>query len=263
MAATRNNYFCYYDDNKFEYRDYWHGRKYENDSEIIALKRFFSKIDKSVKLSKLSLLDIGAGFGRLASFYLPKVKSAVLLEPSKKLSKQARENLKKYNNFNLISDSIEQKSFLKGRFDIVLMIRVVHHLESPKEAFRKINSLLVPGGYLILEYPNKIHFKNLFLCFFGRCSSLLALERIDRRSAEEIKSHSIPFYNYHPFWIGRELKKNCFELIEKRSVSNLRSSLLKKIIPYFFLIQVEKLAQKTLSVLWFGPSVFVLARKTK
>lgn len=106
MAATRNNYFCYYDDSKFEYRDYWHGRKYENDSEIIALKRFFSKIDKSVKLSKLSLLDIGAGFGRLASFYLPKVKSAVLLEPSKKLSKQARENLKKYNNFNLISDSI-------------------------------------------------------------------------------------------------------------------------------------------------------------
>ncbi len=262
MAATGGSRSHYYDDSRFEYREYWHGRKYENESEIIALESFFSKIDKSTRLSKLSLLDIGAGFGRLATFYLPKIKKAVLLEPSKKLSSQARENLKEYGNFNLISGLIEKTSFLNKRFDIVLMIRVVHHLESPEAVFSKINGLLKPRGYLILEFANKIHFKNVIYNLFSGHDADLGLEKIDHRSLK-IKARSIPFYNYHPVWIKRKLEENGFEFVEKRSVSNLRCSFLKRLIPYFLLIMAEKLAQKTLSRFCFGPSVFVLARKTK
>ena len=90
----------------------------------------------------------------------------------------------------------------------------------------------------------------------------LGLEKIDHRSLK-IKARSIPFYNYHPVWIKRKLEENGFEFVEKRSVSNLRNPLLKKIIPYFLLILIERLAQKILSRYYFGPSVFVLARRTK
>lgn len=81
------------------------------------------------------------------------------------------------------------------------------------------------------------------------------------RSEKSKLAKTLPFLNHHPRVIKEALKKYGFEIIEKRSVSNIRSPYTKKHIPISVLLWVEKILQIPLSYLNFGPSIFVLARK--
>ena len=57
----------------FDYPSYWEGREYEHNSELIALRRLISLIPKID-----TLLEIGAGFGRLTPEYLYRAKRIIL-----------------------------------------------------------------------------------------------------------------------------------------------------------------------------------------
>lgn len=261
MAVIGIDRYQYYDDVSFDYRSFWLGREYESKSETIVLKDFFAEISRYRDVSKLSLLDIGAGFGRLARFYLPKVKEATLLEPSSKLFNQARKNLGDFDNFSLKIGSIEKNNLAREKFDIVLLVRVAHHLVSLEKAFLKIEELTKPGGFLVLEFANKVHFKNVVSSILGKNKFSLSTKKIDRRSRKKKEARSIPVYNYHPSWIKKELQKAGFSIVKERSVSNLRSPAFKKTLPLFLLIFLETITQKLFSSMEFGPSVFILARK--
>src|SRR5260370_33799811 len=50
----------YYDDPAFKYADWWLGRKYEHDAEVMAIRRLLH----GRRLA--SAVDIGGGFGRLS-----------------------------------------------------------------------------------------------------------------------------------------------------------------------------------------------------
>lgn len=252
---------CPYDDHHFDYEDYWCGREYENEAEKIALKRLLSLIEPE-RLEKGRVLDVGAGFGRLAPIYLSLVKEGILLEPARKLAKLAEEKLKKRQdrkNFKVVQATIEEVKF-PFLFDLIIMIRVIHHLFSPERVIKKIASLLSPGGYFILEFANKKHFKSFFnLLFQGRIGDYFSNQRINLSSRQNEKT--IPFYNYSPAAIEKMLKKNNLVIQEKLSVSNFRSPLVKKIVPLSLLLEGEKLVQRPLAGINFGPSIFLLARK--
>ena len=66
---------------------------------------------------------------------------------------------------------------------------------------------------------------------------------IDIRSKKHIKKKTLPFINYHPDQILEKLKQYNFEIIEIRSVSNIRSTLLKRLFPVHTLIDLEKILQ--------------------
>lgn len=55
-----------YDDPAYDYQEYWHQREYENQADKNALRRLFQLIP-----AKETIVDIGAGFGRLAPVYAP------------------------------------------------------------------------------------------------------------------------------------------------------------------------------------------------
>jgi len=86
----------------FDYPSYWIGREYEHRSEVIALKAFLSKI-KRIK----TILEIGAGFGRLAPIYSYRAKRVILSDPSSKTLKVARNAFKDKKNFRFIHSSLE------------------------------------------------------------------------------------------------------------------------------------------------------------
>ncbi len=142
------------------------------------------------------------------------------------------------------------------------MVRVLHHIEDIDQTFKIISNLLAKRGYFILEFPNKTHIKaNIRKILKGDLTYPLNIFPIDIRSQKSIKKGTLPFINYHPDQILEKLKDQNFEIIEVRSVSNIRSSFIKRLFPINALIDAESILQLPLAKVKFGPSFFVLARK--
>jgi len=248
---------AFYD--RCDYRSYWHHRDYENQAETIAIKSFLKLIPHP---QEKILVDIGAGFGRHAPTYQPLFKKAILIDPSQKLLQQAKKLLINLPHLTLKQGKAEKIPLKNASCDVALLIRVIHHLPQVNPAFKEVNRILKPGGFFLLEYANKIHLKaRIKAALRGDFRFSKRKKAIDRRSAGNRDSESIAFLNYHPQVIARELKKNGFEIISKRSVSNFRSPLLKKIVPLKILLWGEKITQTAFAPFNFGPSIFILAKK--
>jgi hypothetical protein len=142
------------------------------------------------------------------------------------------------------------------------MIRVMHHLKDPKEAFKAIDHLLAPNGYVIVEFANKLHGKKILKNFLkGNFTFPLEIFPTDIRSKKNKKKGTLPFLNFHPDTIIEEMEKLSFKIKSTRSVSNIRSSFFKTNLPIDLLLQIERNIQVPLSKLNFGPSIFILAQK--
>jgi len=240
----------------YDYPGYWKKREYEHLSEEIAVKDFLERIDQIG-----TFLEIGTGYGRLAPSYIFRSKKVILTDPSSKLLAIARTNLKQ-KNVEFIHSSIENlPSKLRPKsIDVTLLVRVLHHIEKPADAFTIISRLLKDKGYLILEFPNKGHFKAIIKEFLK--GNLTFPHDISPKDLTvKRRKKFLPFMNFHPDKITHTLKEAGFEVLQQRSVSNIRSTLLKKILPLSTLILLEKFAQSNLGKLNFGPSIFLLARK--
>jgi len=251
-----NKTLDYYDDPAFNYRQFWANRQYEDQSERIALKRLLSLI-KSKKAK--NLIDIGAGFGRLVSVYAPLFQTCLLIEPSEKLLAEAKKSNRKYQNLSFKESYVEKLPVEKESFEVALMIRVAHHLQDLEAMITEVKRILKPNGYFILEFANKMHFKN-------RLEALLKFNFNFFRShlPENLKTKrkTAPFFNYHPNQIKTLLLGNDFQIIKSISVSNFRHSWLKKLMPLKSLLGLENLRQ-IISLhqnLYLGPSIFVLAK---
>jgi ubiquinone/menaquinone biosynthesis C-methylase UbiE len=242
----------------YNYPSYWKGREYEHKAEEIALGDLLNKINNIDRV-----LDIGAGYGRLVPTYLHRAKRIYLTDPSSKLLKLARDAYKE-KKIKFIHSKLETlKGKVKGKsIDLVIFIRVLHHIKDPQKAFKTINKFLEDGGYLILEFPNKRHLKALTSEFIkGNFTFMLDIFSKDIRSPKSIRKKTLPFKNYHPDKIKLWLSNSGFEIIEVLSVSNIRSPFIKGLFPAEVLLSIERLSQQILGKISFGPSIFILARK--
>lgn len=253
-VKTKMNAF--YDDPQFDYQKYWQGREYENEVEKSTLKKILLSIRP-----KDSLLDIGGGFGRLVPIYAPIFKKCVLVDPSEKLLSYSKKLKKNYPNFEVKKGIVENLPFKNDSFQVAICIRVFHHLKNPQKAIKEIKRVLKPKGFLILEFANKIRFKNILKAIFS-----LDFNFFFNHLPLNISSNkNIPFVSYHPNQIKTLLLANGFEIKKIISVSNFRLPLIKKIVPLKVLLKLEEIFSFLSSFLpflsFFGPSVFILAQK--
>jgi ubiquinone/menaquinone biosynthesis C-methylase UbiE len=243
----------------YDYPAYWVNRQYEHKCEEIAINHFLAKCE-SIK----NVLDIGCGYGRLSKTYLHRAKKIYLSDPSSKLLSLARKNLKRYKKTTFVHSTLEnlKNQIPNLKFDLVLFVRVMHHIEDPQTALKKIDRFINHKGYLILEIPNKRHIKALICQFLkGNFTYSLDIFPKDIRCTKNIRNKSIPFINYHPDIIQKNIKDLGYKIIEVRSVSNFRLRHLKRIFPTETLLKIEKKLQAPLGRLFFGPSIFILAQK--
>jgi ubiquinone/menaquinone biosynthesis C-methylase UbiE len=243
----------------FDYPSYWIGREYEHKAEVLAITAFLNKIKKIE-----TILEIGTGFGRLTSIYQIRGKKIILSDPSARLLSIAKKefNQKKYSFIQSSLNNLPKK-IKKGSIDLIILVRVLHHMDKVDEAIQIVSDLLKDGGYLILEYPNKLNLKATLLELIkGNLTVFLDIFPKDRRSKKSIKNKALPFFNYHPEIINKILKDKDFEILEIRSVSNIRSRHFKRILPLELLLFLEKYFQTFLSKIYFGPSIFILAKKS-
>jgi len=245
----------------YDYPTYWQGREYEHTSETAALKSFLGRIPQAKKI-----VEIGAGYGRLLQTYIYRGKKVILSDPSAKLLSIAREEFRdcQTNKIEFVQSSVERlnKKIKSGTCDLVIMVRVIHHIEEVDNCFKTINKLLKKRGYFILEFANKSHAKATFKEFLkGNLTFPLEIFPKDIRCAKNVRKNTLPFINYHPDDIYKRLKETGFEILEKRSVSNFRNSFLKRFLPIDFLITIDRVIQVPLALINFGPSIFILAKK--
>lgn len=243
----------------YDYPLYWKGREYEHKSEFLAIRKLISKISEIGKV-----IEIGAGFGRLLPSYHFRAKKVVLTDPSAKLLSKASKKYSRFKNVETVQLKLQNLDDRREfrNFDLCIMVRVLHHIEDIDEAFKIIYKLLTQKGYFILEFPNKSHLKaSIRHILRGDLTFPINIFPIDIRSKKSIRKGTLPFINYHPYQIIEKLKEYNFEIIEVRSVSNIRSTFLKRLFPINTLIDIEKILQVPLAKVNFGPSFFVLARK--
>jgi ubiquinone/menaquinone biosynthesis C-methylase UbiE len=238
-----------YDDPRYNYQDYWAGREYEHAAEEIAINRLLRK--QRFKHA----VDVGGGYGRLSKLLTNFADKVTLAEPSQQQLDIAKIYLKDTPSIERKLLQAAELKMPKGSVDLVLVVRVLHHLPDPMTEFKEIARVLKPGGTFILEFANDAHFLNR-IRYAARGKGVPKVP-VDIRSKASKKADEIAFVNHHPKTIIKMLQKAGFEVETVLSGSNLRSPRVKKVLGRRPLIALEKVLQPLLAPIYFGPSVWL------
>lgn len=237
----------FYDDREFSYLDYWKNRNYEHQSEVLAIKKFLG-----TSIFEFAA-DIGGGFGRLTQLLAKHAKKTFLIEPSHKQRVLAKSYLKGLPGITIGAGTTDQTKLADQSMDLIMMIRVMHHLPDTGSTFVELDRIIRPGGLLILEFANSLNLKARIVSWLTG-KAILPIP-LDRRRQANVRRKSIPFVNHHPISVIKVLKNHGFEIMQILSVSNFRGMPIKP-------LGLEKMLQTVLGRLFFGPSIFILAKKT-
>jgi ubiquinone/menaquinone biosynthesis C-methylase UbiE len=242
-----------YDDPKHNYRQYWNGRDYEHRAEELAIK----KLLKGKHFNHA--VDVGGGYGRLCIFLENYADKVTLAEPSQQQLDIAKDFLKDHQEVETKQLAADQLKYNDGSIDLITMVRVMHHLPDPSSELDEISRILSPDGYAIIEVANYKHMLN-------RVKHLAKNQRfpvkpVDIRSKENQRKDEIPFVNHNPSTILRQLQHAGLKVEATLSVSNLRSTKLKKVLPLSLMLNLESGLQRPLASVYFGPSIFFLVKK--
>ncbi len=223
--------------------DFWErqGREYEDAAERMALARLLPPRGRR-------LLDVGAGFGRLAAMYAA-YDQVILLDYSRSQLEYARQRLGDAR-FIYVAADIYRLPLADCAADTIVMVRVLHHLTDVPLALSHLARVTRPQGTLVLEFANKRHLKNILRHFLGR-----GVNPFDPQPYEFAKLH----YDFHPDWVTQQLRAAGFMPQERLSISLFRQRALKRIFPTAWLVILDSLWQPVAAPLALGPSVFVRA----
>lgn len=198
-----------------------------------------------------TLIEIGAGFGRLANEYKGYDK-VVLFDYSRSLLREAQAHLGDDHRYLYVAGNFYQLPFVSGLFDTIVQVRSLHHASDPETLFQQVSRVARPKGHYILEYANKRNLKAILR---------YALMR-QKWSPFELEPYEfLPVhFDFHPKWIDKQLKAYGFQNQASIPVSFFRIALLKRSIPLPWLVGLDGLMQHLGRLGLFSPSVFTCNR---
>lgn len=233
---------CDYEGSNYRAR-FWEGqgRNYEDQVERIALRRLLSPGGKT-------LIDIGAGFGRLADEYAT-YDRVVLFDYSRSLLSEARAGLGDDPRFIYVAGDWYRMPFVAGLFETMVQVRTIHHAADVPALFHQLARIAHPAGSYVLEFASKLHLKSILR--YG----------LRRQSWSPFSPEPVEFvdlnFDFHPKWMRSQLETAGFSPLRILTVSHYRSSLLKRLIPTRILVALDSIAQLTGGGWQLTPSVFV------
>lgn len=259
MTSKKNDPpdIAFYDKYGYDYSKYWKTRTYEHEAEKLALESIFKK------LSGNWFIDIGGSYGRHIPIYHQKFHNCILLDYSINALKQARTYLKKQGikNIYLIAANAYNLPLRENSIHTAMMIRVLHHLETPDLFFREVKRVTYYKGSLVLEYPNKRHLLNLIRkTARGGLKKLLSAEPMPvpfENPEGTTKTEKGIMFNFHPRYITKNLVSHEILPITTTSLSFLRSRALKHFLNLSILLKIEHFLQKTMSWTRLTPSIII------
>jgi SAM-dependent methyltransferase len=246
---SRPRAICNYEGTSYR-ASFWdgHGREYEDLAERIALRRLLPPYGHR-------LLEVGAGFGRLADLY-GGYQQVVLLDYARSGLLEARGRLEPSQGTNgrfiYVAADLYHLPLAPETCNTVVTVRVLHHLVDVPAALRSLAAVTRPGGAYVLEYANKRNLKAV-------ARYLLRRQQWSPFAAEPYEFTELNF-NFHPRWMARQLADAGFTVEEFLAVSHFRSPLLKRFIPAPTLATLDGHLQRVGAAWKLTPSVFARAR---
>lgn len=228
--------------------EFWRGREYEDRVDRIALEALLPP-------RGTRLLEVGAGFGRLADLYRG-YEQVVLLDYARSMLQEARERLGDDPRFVLVAADLYDLPFADSAFDTALTVRVLHHVADLPRAFAQMARVVRPQGVYLTDFANKRHLKAIVKYYVRRdgTASPFTLDPY-----EFVKLN----FDYHPRYIRQNLERAQFHVAAQRGVSIFRVGLLKRTLPTSLLAALDGLLQAPISNLQITPSLFVRAESAK
>lgn len=123
------------------------GRAWGKVSSFLVQKKI-NLIERYIK-TPCKLLDIGCGDGGFLRQLDPHSFDAFGLEPVEEAVERAKQAGLQVFKGNILKDALPPESY-----DVVTLWHVFEHIKEPKEALRRIHTLLKPGGILVMAMPN-------------------------------------------------------------------------------------------------------------
>lgn len=238
---------CDYEGSRYR-TEFWEGqgREYEDAVERIALQHLLPPVGKR-------LIDVGAGFGRLADLYRG-YEQVILLDYSRSLLREARERLGD-ERYIYVAANLYELPLADASVDTVVTVRVLHHVQDLGAAFQQFARVLRPGGIYTLEFANKRHLKAILRYWTGR----------QTESPFTIRPYEFAElnFNFHPEYVSNYLRSAGFVVEERRAVSSFRMATLKQRFSPRLLAFADALLQRPTAPLALAPSIFLRARVEK
>jgi SAM-dependent methyltransferase len=238
---------CDYEGSDYRTR-FWEegGRDYEDQAERVALRRFLPPTGDT-------LLDVGAGFGRLADEY-GGYRRVVLFDYSRSLLREAQAHLGDDPRFLFVAGNWYSLPFVDGLFETLVQVRTLHHAADAPSLFRELGRASRPEATYVLEFASKRNLKAM-LRYAARRQSW---SPYDPEPVEFVDLN----YDFHPDWIGEQLSAAGFAPGPRLTVSHFRFAPIKRLVPTGLLVSLDSLAQRTGDWWQLTPSVFVRSRYT-
>lgn len=156
----------------------------------------FPLLEKNLKQSD-STIELGCGSGLISFFVIPKVKKFTGVDISPQMISQCKKKLEQLPqkdantaNFLIIDAQNSLRELNLGTFDKILIINVLHVVDSPAKLIREAKSLLSPGGTLLIGdfcHAEPINKKYRRMSnFMGLASKLKLMDKLTRFSFEDL-----------------------------------------------------------------------------
>ncbi len=236
--------------------EFWRGREYEDAVERIALNALLPPTGNR-------LVEIGAGFGRLADLYRG-YEQVILLDYARSMLKDAREGLGNDPRLIFVAADLYNLPFADNALDTALTLRVLHHVADIPNAFVEIARAVRPHGTYLTDFANKRHLKALVKYHLGlsRAQSRERANGMDPYSLEPYEFMKLNF-DYHPKYIQENLARVGFEIRNERAVSTFRIGGLKRVVPTALLVSMDGALQQITTPLKIAPSIFYKTEAVK
>ena len=239
---------CDYEGSDYRTR-FWEnqGREYEDQTERIALRRLMPPKGKT-------LIDLGAGFGRLADEFTG-YDQVVLFDYSRSLLEEARERWGDDPRYLYVAGDWYKMPFVNNLFETMVQVRTIHHAADVPKLFSQLHRISRPQGHYILEFANKQNLKAIGRYMLGR-------QKWSPFDEEPIEFVELNF-DFHPNYIREHLATTGFKSERTLTTSHYRIGILKRTVPTGILVNLDKMAQLTGDWWQLTPSVFIKNRTAK
>jgi len=237
---------CDYENSTYR-TEFWEnrGRDYEDRTERIAVKGLLPRGER--------LLELGAGFGRMADLYKD-YKKIVLVDFSHSQLEYARDHYGP-DKFIYVAADIYHLPFAPAQFDTITMVRTLHHMDDPLSALKQVRASIRSGGNFILEFTSKRNLRSIARWSLRHWQkSKVAMS--NPFSKEPVKFYDL-YYGFHPSFVHDLLIQAHFAPGRRKAVSYFRLNSLKRVIPLRILVGLDAILQPMGNIYPISPSVFV------
>ena len=120
----------------------------------------FKEVLKLISWRNKQILDVGCGTGKLAYLISKKGGNVKGIDYSKSAIKVAK---KKYQNPNLKYELIDASKKILGKYDVIISVGTLEHMDNPYLMLKKLKNNLKPSGKIIITSPNWANMRGFIL----------------------------------------------------------------------------------------------------